>query len=237
MNYEAFRACWDYALHESRLPRLGVATTESLNTRTLERECKVYVEPLGSRQDATPFHVTATLWWRWDALHTARTNTADEDVLHQMVRGSAIDDIEIAPACLRVDIKLKASAPFRKPIAMPARKAWAHWVRETKGRLDAIEPLIPEESVRENDEGRLEIIGWQDEPKATIVCDDGGALLLESVEVAAFQIIELPSDNNEFERPSDDEPEEQLRALFHRVRAALSAWTQTLDHLRPRDAL
>lgn len=117
------------------------------------------------------------------------------------------------------------------------RTAWAHWVRETKGRLDAIEPLIPEESVRENDEGRLEVVGWQDEPKATIVCDDGGALLLESVEVAAFQIIELPSDNDGFDRPSDEEPEEQLRGLFHRVRAALSAWMQTLDHLRPREAL
>lgn len=34
------------------------------------------------------------------------------------------------------------------------------------------------------------------------------------------------------EREGDDEPDEQLTAMFQRVRAALSAWTEVLDHLR-----
>jgi hypothetical protein len=234
MSYEAFRTIWDYALQESRFPTLGLQPTETLNTRTLNREYRIYVEPLGG-QDAKPFHVTATLWWHWDALHTARTNTADEDVLHQMVREPALENVETEKPCVRVDIVLEASAPFRKPIPMPGRAAWAQWVREARGRLNDIEPLIPEESVRENDEGRLEVLGWQDELKAKVMCDDGGELLLESVEVAAFQIIELSRDSDSFDRASDDDsPEEQLRGLFHRVRAALSAWMQAVDHLRPR---
>jgi hypothetical protein len=32
-------------------------------------------------QDAEPFHIGATLSWRWDSFHTARTVTTEEDAV------------------------------------------------------------------------------------------------------------------------------------------------------------
>jgi hypothetical protein len=78
-----------------------------------------------------------------------------------------------------------------------------------------------------------EVLGWQGSPTAKVVCQPGGELRLEGVEVAAMQIIELPRlIDNPDER--DEGPEVELEELFGRVRAALMAWMQALDHLRVR---
>ena len=51
--------------------------------------------------------------------------------------------------------------------------------------------------------------------------------------VNAFQGIDLPRKWNDSEHEPDDDPYEQLRAMFERVRAALYAWGEVMDHLRP----
>jgi len=135
--------------------------------------------------------------------------------------------------CVRVDIKLRAAAPYDKPLPIPPRATWAKWVEETVERLDRIEPLLPDEMLRQNRMGMTEVLAWQGEPTAKVVCKAGGDLLLERIEVAAMQIIELPrlSDN-----PAEHEqgPGVELEELFGRVRASLMAWMQATDHLRPR---
>lgn len=100
-------------------------------------------------------------------------------------------------------------------------------------RLDSIEPLLPDEVVRENRMGMTEVLGWQGSPTAKVVCGAGGELRLERVEIAAFQIIEVPrliDDPDE----RDEGPDVELEELFGRVRASLMAWMQALDHLRVR---
>ncbi|MBK8997740.1 MAG: hypothetical protein IPM35_18610 [Myxococcales bacterium] len=232
MRYEEFRAAWDLALRESKLGTFGFDSEETLNTRTTDRSYEVHVEPLGG-QDARPFHVTATLSFRWDALHTARAATTEEDMLVTLFGRDGAADLKTDKPWLRVDIKLSATLPWETPMPMPSNAAWARWVREVTGRLDNIEPLTPEEKVRENEEGNLEVLAWQDVPSAECVCSEGGDLLLRALTISAFQILETP---RHFDDPvqEDDGPEEQLREMFHRVRASLSAWMQALDHLKKR---
>lgn len=230
MNYELFRAAWTNALRDSRLQRIGVYATESLDLQDLDRTYKVYVEPLGG-QDAPPFCITATLTWTWDNLNTVRGAIRDENVLGEML-GERADGLVTEPPCVRVDIQLSASAPYDKALLMPPQAAWARWVHETLERLDHVEPLLPTEILRENRAGTTDVLAWQDSPKITAVCGATGELLLERVEISAGQLITLPRLLDSVEDP-DDGPEAQLAALFSRVRASLSAWMQSVDHLRP----
>jgi hypothetical protein len=102
------------------------------------------------------------------------------------------------------------------------------------GRLERIEPLVPEKTTREARDGRLEILAFQSDPIAKDVCGPGGALRLEGVEITAGQIIELPRHWDDSERKPDEHPAGQLRELFERVRASVHAWMQAVNHLLPR---
>lgn len=231
VDYEAFRTAWTQALRESRLQALHEAT-ETLDTRSLDRSHTIRVEPLGG-QDAPPFHVTAVLSWAWDTLNTTRARTCDEDVLTEMLGRDVAGELASEKPCVRVDIKLTASAPYGKPVPLPGRSAWRQWAHETLSRLDDIEPLLPEQPHRENRMGMTEVLAWQGSPIVRTVCSADGELLLGAVELAAGQIIELPRSLDCPDVP-DEGPEEQLTQLFTRVRGALMAWTQALDHLRAR---
>jgi len=232
VDYETFRVIWTAALRASRLPTIGLCGTETLDTRNLDRSYRVYVEPLGG-QDAPPFHVTAELAWDWHATNTVRGSRTDSELLSEMLGRDQVEDLVTEKPYMRVDIKLRASAPYDKPLPLPPKAAWAKWIEETMARLDRIEPLLPDEVVRENRMGMTEVLGWQGSPTAKVVCGPGGELRLEGVEVAAMQIIELPRViDNPDER--DEGPEVELEELFGRVRASLMAWMQALDHLRVR---
>ena len=231
VNYETFRAAWANALHESRLPTRGVDPTETLDLRRFDRTYQIHVEPLGG-QDAPPFHIRATLSWTWNSMNTVRGTTRDEDVLAEMLGRDPAKDLVTEQPYVRVDIQLSASAPYGKPLPMPSKAAWAKWVHETVERLDHVEPLLPDETVRANRMGMTEVLAWQQEPKATTVCSTTGDLLLESVELSAGQLIMLPRLLDSPEEP-DEGPEDQLIQLCGRVRASLSAWMQAVDHLRP----
>ena len=232
MNYESFRTAWTHALRESRLPMIGLYGNEMLDLQSLDRAHKVYVEPLGG-QDAPPFHITATLSWDWHALQTARAHTKDEDVLSEMLGRDQTEDLVTEKPHVRIDIKLAASAPYGKPLPMPSKAAWAKWVFETVQRLDHVEPLLPDELLRENRMGMTEVLAWQESPKVTAVCSPTGDLLLEEIEISAGQLIELPRVLDSPDEP-DEGPEGQLAEVFGRVRASLMAWMQAVDHLRPQ---
>lgn len=99
------------------------------------------------------------------------------------------------------------------------------------GRLESIEPIVPAETVREGRGGRLEILAWQGEPEAHLLCSREGGLRLRSVEVSAWQAVDLARKWDDPRRKPDTGTAKQLRELFARVRTALQAWVELTDHL------
>jgi hypothetical protein len=238
MTYQEFKAAWVGALRESGLPLLSANDgVETLDVRSLSRTFETFVEPLGG-QEAEPFHVAASLSWRWDALATARSVTTEEDMLTEVLGRERVwgHTPKSERSVLRVDVSLRASLPYGKAIPMPAPSVWTKWAREALGRLERIEPLVPEKTTREGRDGRVEILAWQGDPIAKVICGAGGELSLDSVEIAAMQLIELPRRWGDTDRKQDEHPAGQIHDLFARVRAALHAWMQAVDHLRPRGA-
>ncbi len=233
MTYEEFKQAWVEALRESMLPCIGVELVEEfLGLRSMERVVKSFVEPFGG-QHAEPFHVTAALAYRWDALQTARTATT-EDLLGELLGREGSRKPRTAHPWLRVDVTLRASTQSGKELALPPPHAWQRWARETLGRLENIEPLLPAETVRDGRSGLLpEILAWQSEPELRVLCSPAGELKLRSVEVAAWQAIEVPRMWDDPDRRPDKRPDAQLAAMFKRLRAALNAWMEALDHLTP----
>ena len=85
--------------------------------------------------------------------------------------------------------------------------------------------------MRETSDGHHAILGWQGEPEITARCDELGGLRLQSITMHAFQVLDLPRQWDDRGRPADAEPHEELAALFRRVKAALYAWGEVMDHL------
>ncbi len=232
MTYEEFKAAFLEALRESRLPVIGFAR-ETLDLGALSRTFWVGVEPIG-RLDAPPFHTSASIEWRWDALDTARTATTEEDMLTELLGREDAHDVETERPWLRVDIALRASLPFGQPAPMPKAVVWAKWAHETVERLEDVERIVPEEMVRAaaHEPGLPEILAWQGEPAIKTTCGADGELKVTGIELAAWQAIELPRVWDDPDREPDDDPADQLAGMFERVRAALHSWTEVLDHLR-----
>ena len=74
MNYDTFRALWHEALSASGLLPFSPRPAESIDVHGMNRTYRIYVST-PDRRHTRPFHVTATLGWRWEALHSARTAT------------------------------------------------------------------------------------------------------------------------------------------------------------------
>jgi len=232
VNYDDFKAAFMSALRESGLPMIGLTPEEVLGLRSADRTLTLGVEPI-DRDMARPFHIAATISFRWDALQTARTATCEEGLLVELLGREGANDIETERPWLRVDIKLRAGLEWGKGIPMPAALTWAKWSKEALERLENIEPLVSEDVVRETEDGHHAVLAWQGDPELKVTCNALGELRLESISVSAFQGIDLPRTWDDPEREPDDDPHEQLTAMFERVRAALYAWGEVMDHLRP----
>jgi hypothetical protein len=85
--------------------------------------------------------------------------------------------------------------------------------------------------VEELENGGLGILAWQGEPTLKVTCDEDGGLRLASISLSAFQMIELPRIWDDPDREPDPNPASQLSAMFARVKAALHAWGEVMDHL------
>ena len=96
---------------------------------------------------------------------------------------------------------------------MRAKSVRAGWVREAMGWLAADRAGYPEENVREADDGTPEILaGAAIESEA--VCGADGQLKPTSIELSAWQAIELPRHWDDPEREPDEHPHRQLRDTF-----------------------
>lgn len=112
MTSEQLRELWITALRASRLPVHGAYDIdETLDARTLDRTVSSIV---ASPVRAEPFMATATLAWRWTALHTARTVTTEEDLLAEVLGRDHATPSRTQPQ-LRLDISLRATPRWAPP--------------------------------------------------------------------------------------------------------------------------
>jgi hypothetical protein len=232
MNYDEFKRVFLDVLRESRLPTIGPPPNEeALDLRSTDRRLAVYVEPL-DRDIGRPFHVSGKVSFRWSALQTARTLTCEEDLVAQVLGDDAREE-ETERPWLRIDVSIRAGLAWGKGVPMPTPATWRKWSREALGRLEQIESLVSHDVVREDALGHQAVLAWQGEPEVTATCNALGELRLESISISAFQGIDLPRRWGDDEREPDETPHEQLRAMFDRLKAALHAWGEVMDHLRP----
>lgn len=229
MTYEQLRALWTTTLRASRLQVHGVYDIdETLDARTLDRTVTSIVAP---SVRAEPFTATATLAWRWTALHTARTTSTEEDLLAELLGRDHATRSRTRRPQLRLDIGLRATLPWGAPLTLPAPATWAAWSRAVMLTLDTHVPLVPAERARVTRRGDLEVLGGLGEPTARVACGRDGALLLTSVGVDAWQMIELPRIWSDPDRRPDTGTDTQLTEMFTRVGAALDAWARLTGEL------
>lgn len=231
MRYDEFKFTFLAALRDSGLLTIGpVPNEEVLDLRTTDRTVAVYVEPVGRDMGAT-FHTSGKISWRWDALQAARTATTEEDMLTELLGREYARDLETARPRLRVDIELYAGLEYGKWIDMPSRAAWLEWRREVIARLQTVERLVDEDAKRALSDDELAVLAWLAEPEMEMTCNEAGDLLLQSLSVSAFQMVGVPRTWDDPDRQPDDDPYPQLMAMFLRVKAALHAWREVMDHL------
>ena len=174
--------------------------------------------------------MTAGLSWRWDALQEARTATTEEDMLTSLLGHDAADTVDTERPWLRVDVVLRATMPWGRPLPLPGQDALREWTREVVGRLERTEPLLPQEVVEETPDGNLAALAWKGQPEVRATCASDGALLLERVELASWHALHPPRIWDDPDR-WDEGPEAELGVFFARVRQALHVWMECLDHL------
>lgn len=136
--------------------------------RSTDRQCKSFLHV--HSDPAATFNVSAELGFRWDALQTAQTNTSEDDLIRELFGTDRSQYPRTELPWLRVDVTLRASTLWGKEIPLPSAEVWRSWARETVGRLENIEPLLPIEQVRENRKGMLEILAWKSDPELNVLC-------------------------------------------------------------------
>ncbi len=230
LSYDIFKSEWEAALRRSRLPPRPLSSEETLDLGSMTRRYSAYVEPL-DRQGAEPFYVVARTRWRWDPLLSARTRTTEEDLLSEVL-GPGDTDTDTEQPWLRVDLRLSAQLTMGTSLPMPAPAKWSTWVHELMHRLERLEPLVGPETVREDDDGGLAILAWQGGPEVLSICDPAGQVRLTGVTIDAWQSIQLPRNWDDPDREPDEPLAPQLDALFVRLRKALQAWVEVMDHLK-----
>jgi diadenosine tetraphosphate (Ap4A) HIT family hydrolase len=231
VNYDEFKTAFLQALQESGLPTIGGRPAEEiLDLSTTDRTVKVSVEPV-RRASQRPFHISGVISWRWDALQTARTTTTEEDLLTELLGRAAAEGVATERPWLRVDLELRAGLEPGQSIPLPSPATWATWHREATSRLRGAARLVPDDASRETAPRTGAVLAWQGEPEIHVTGTSRGELRLQSLTLAAFQGIDLRRQWDDPERPRDDDPGAPLTATFRRVRAALSAWAELVDHL------
>lgn len=228
MNYDQFRAIWHEALGEAGLMPFSLFLSETVDIRGMSRAYRVLTS-LRSVQRAGPFHIVAELSWKWDACLSARAETTEEDLLIEILGRDGYYLVTERP-WVRVDVTLKATVPMDAPLPMPVSDAWRRWSAAVTQRLS---PLLHSGEVDEEG-GNLSPLAWRGEPTAQLRCDTEGRLYLTGVGLPAWEGIDLPRQWDNPDRPPDDWPDVQLADFAFRLRRALEAWEDCLEHLYRR---
>jgi hypothetical protein len=230
MNYDLFRMLWHEALESANLVNLPFQPIETVELDGMSRTHEITVA-LSSTQPASPFYVTATLSWRWDAALSARGATTEEDLLVDILGQDGYYLVTEQP-WLRVDVILNATVPLDSPLLMPDADVWRRWAAAVTARMSPLLPIDCADAEYPFEDGhRPRVLSSRDEPEVRLRCDPDGRLYLTGVYLSAWQGIDLPRQWDNPDREPDDWPEEDLADFATRVHRALRGWEDCLRHL------
>jgi len=224
MDYAQFRNSWDEAMRHNGFGKLGTLVNERIGLAAQDRLYQMIIPHQLSGPSPHMFYVTAELFWRWDALLSARFATTEEDLLTEILGRK--HPVRTEPHYLRVDIVLHASLPGDRFYPLPGGAAWRDWVAEVASLVAPHFPMVADDTA-----DHPAVISWQEEPEIQVQCGSGGQLYLLGVSLAAAQMIRLPRQWDDPGRRSDPQPDAQLDELFERVNMGMDAWAGALDEL------
>ena len=216
MNYQAFKKLFEDTSAGAGFPIH--LPEEVIDVAQMERSYKAYAHRFES--SAGPFHTGLEYAWRWDALLSARSQTTEEDFIHQVwddERGRLDTDRPV----LRLDTRLFATCGDKR-LATPSPSRFKRWQQEIGPKLES---LLPCDYPAPGSDLVVPIAG-RVPPSVELELSEKGPLL-RSVAIESFQLITLP---RQWDDPSreDPNPEGQLHELFDRVTRAFDVW---VDHL------
>ena len=225
MDYDQFRAAWHEALDAAGLLPLPPFPSETVELRWMSRGYSINVS-LRNVQRAGPFRIIAGLSWKWDAALAARAATTEEDLLVEVLGEDGYYLVTEQP-WLRVGVTLRAMLPIDSPLPVPDADARRRWTAEVTSGLA---PLLPIEGMDE-DVVEPDTLSWRGMPTARLQCNPDGELYLASVELSAWQGIDMPRQWDNPDREPDDWPAAQLADFAGRLCPALQVWEECLGCL------
>lgn len=230
MNYDAFRAAWEKALGDAGLLSAYDRPEETISLGSMERRHAIRVGlTFGGGQRPEPFSASMELTWEWDALHSARSRTTEEDALTEFLGHKKAEGLRTDQPWLRVDVALHGKLDWDRPLLLPPQDTWRAWVGEVMAQM---ETLLPQAG-REHADGTTTPLSWCGEPEAQVRCGPAGEIWLLGVELQGWQGISLPRQWDDPDRKPDKGPEAQLDDFAKRLRQALDAWKKGLKMLLP----
>ena len=218
MNYSTFRQIWDEALRTARFPLYPVSPEETINTETADRLYRVYLHT----GEAAGFHTTIEFKWNWDALLSARFATTEEDMLMQIFGDFGIHEDTTSPN-MRVDYILHATIAMDQYLPLPPHDRWQRWVNLVTSRVS---PLLVYDDPDEDFP-----VSFSMEPQIEVICSSSGQFYLSGVHMAGFRLVTLPRQWDHPDRSEETNPDEQLLALFQRLKQAVDSWQESLKEL------
>lgn len=227
MDHDAFRAAWLEAQRAADLLTYPDLPEDLLDLRTMARKHSLRVG-LGRKQMAEPFFVTMLLGWRWTPLDSARTFTNEEDLLSELLGREQARGVVTEQPWVRVDVDLHATLPWGQPLRLRGTEIMRRWIAEVPGALPMLRTKV-ERSAR----GVEAVHACLGEPEAHVRCGPSGDLLLLSVELKSWRAVRLSRASELEDVQLEGETMPELEQLAADARAALEAWTRSLQLLLP----
>jgi hypothetical protein len=225
LDYEDFRDMFRQAMRDAHLLSAPLLPSETLDLRSGNRSYRIFLHHNPGTNQPGLIHVATELKWTWDSILIARFTTTEEDLLTELLGPeNAPDNTE--PPFLRVDITLHASVPMDGFYPVPSGGSWRKWAAEVE---TTVRPYFFVYTT--NDPEYPPFQSWTGEPEVELHCSPGGQLYLHGVSLSAWQLLRLPRQWDDPDRPRDEDPLPALVEFLERAGEAQEAWGETLEYL------
>lgn len=227
MRYENFRELLRAALGDVGLRfahASSIIETVELGAGERRWEGRVDVHP---EVELDPFHVSATIAFRWSPFDAARSYTCEEDLLAELVGRRASRGTKTAPRFVRVDLRLAATLPYGSTTPVPQSDLFAAWTASVSKHIGEVLTEVRER------QGRVTaVLGYAGELEAECRCDAGGVLSIAGLSVSGFRLVRVPRVWDDPERRKAEQPmEREMRRLAATLRAGVDGWARGIGEL------